>query len=168
TGISVIPIIVTTLPVTTGGNNFTKYEKNGDIIITIIPDKNIEPYNTLIPCVFPTSIMGATAVNVQPKTTGSPIPIPLYTCRNVATPHINMSIATKYATSSGVKSNAEPTIIGTIIAPAYIANKCWTLSMKFLILFVHQFVNQVKIKSILKRMPRYITRIQILIYAMIF
>ncbi|CPQ85351.1 Uncharacterised protein [Staphylococcus aureus] len=95
TGINVIPIIVTTLPVTTGGNNFTKYEKNGEIKTTIIPERNIEPYSTPIPCVLPTRIIGATAVNVHPKTTGSPIPIPLYTCKNVATPHIKISIATK-------------------------------------------------------------------------
>ena len=94
------------------------------MMMTKIPDKNNEPYNTSIPLVCPIKIIGATAVNVQPRTIGKPVPVPFHTCKNVATPHIKISIVTKNAICSGVKSKLVPTIIGTRMAPAYIANKC--------------------------------------------
>ncbi|COQ56747.1 Uncharacterised protein [Streptococcus pneumoniae] len=65
------------------------------MIITKIPDKNNEPYNTPSPFVCPIKIMGATAVNVHPNTIGNPVPVTLFTCKNVATPHIKISTVTK-------------------------------------------------------------------------
>ena len=69
-----IPIIVTTLPVTTGGNNFATLAKNGAIKTTTNPEIKIEPYMVARPALFPIAIIGATAVKVHPKTTGKPIP----------------------------------------------------------------------------------------------
>ena len=39
---------------------------------TNIPDKKREPYKSPMPLVCPIKIIGATAVNVQPKTIGNP------------------------------------------------------------------------------------------------
>jgi xanthine permease len=38
----------------------------------------------------------ATAVNVHPKTIGSPVPVILFACKNVATPHIKISTVIKW------------------------------------------------------------------------
>ena len=48
---------------------------------TNIPDKKREPYKSPIPLVCPIKIIGATAVNVQPKTMGNPVPVPFQTCK---------------------------------------------------------------------------------------
>src|SRR5699024_5559629 len=150
-----IPIIVTTLPVTTGGKNLTKYEKNGAMMTTNIPDKKREPYKSPIPLVCPIKIIGATAVNVQPKTMGNPVPVPFQTCKNVATPHIKISIVIKKAICSGVKSKLVPTIISTCISPAYIANRCCKLKMNVFIIvplqmsLCYHLEKQLYIKTIL-------------------
>lgn len=94
------------------------------MIITKTPDSNSEPYRTLIPFVWPINIIGATAVKVQPNTIGKPVPVPFHTCNNVAIPHIKISTVTKNAICSDEKCKLVPTIIGTSIAPAYIASKC--------------------------------------------
>src|SRR5699024_12678739 len=87
--------------------------------------------------VWPIKIIGATAVNVQPKTMGKPVPVPFHTCKNVATPHRQISTVTKNAICSGVKSKLVPTISGTRIAPAYIAKRCCKLKIK-VFMTVHQ------------------------------
>src|SRR5699024_8092118 len=86
-----------------------------------------------MPFVWPIKIIGATAVNVQPKTMGKPVPVPFHTCKNVATPHIKIFTVTKNAICSGVKYKLVPTIIGTRIAPAYIAKRCCKLKIKVFI-----------------------------------
>ena len=124
-------MIVTTLPVTTGGNNLATFAKIGAINTTTNPEIKIDPYIVARPAVFPIVIIGATAVNVHPNTTGNPIPVnlPLYTCKNVATPHIKISTDTKYVVCSPVSPNPWATSIGTITAPAYIANTCCKLKI---------------------------------------
>ena len=51
------------------------------MITTKIPDRNNDPYNTSKPLVCPIKIIGATAVNVHPKTIGSPVPVILFACK---------------------------------------------------------------------------------------
>ena len=60
------------------------------MITTKIPDRNNDPYNTSKPLVCPIKIIGAQTVNVHPKTIGSPVPVILFACKNVATPHKNI------------------------------------------------------------------------------
>ncbi len=74
TGIKVIPMIVTTEPVTTGGKNFTSFPKKNERAMTIHPAAIILPYIDEIPYLEPIAIIGDTAVNVQPSTTGKPMP----------------------------------------------------------------------------------------------
>ncbi|KYD33863.1 hypothetical protein B4114_1289 [Geobacillus stearothermophilus] len=119
--------MVTTEPVTTGGNNVRNLPKYGLMSTTTAPAQRIAPYTAGIPYCPPIAIIVPTAVNVQPSITGKPMPNHLFfhACKNVAMPHVNKSMATKYVSCSLVKCNAPPTISGTTIAPAYIANTCW-------------------------------------------
>ena len=70
-------MIVTTLPVTTGGNNLATFAKNGAINTTTNPETKIAPYIVGNPELLPIAIIGATAVKVHPRTTGKPIPVNL-------------------------------------------------------------------------------------------
>ena len=71
-------------------------------------------------------IIGVKATKELPRITGNPIPRCLLfsVWRRVAMPHVNKSIATRYANSSAFKPSALPTSKGTRIAPAYIAKTC--------------------------------------------
>ena len=86
TGIKVKPIVVMTLPVTSGGKNFRILENIPEIRITIIPDTIIEPKIAPEPNLAPIIDRGATHWKATPKTTGRPIPKYLFTCncKNVA------------------------------------------------------------------------------------
>ena len=116
---------------TTGGNNFATLANIGAINTTTNPETKIDPYIVARPALLPIVIIGARAVNVHPNTTGSPIPVnlPLYTCKNVATPHMKISTDTKYVVCSAVSPKPLATSIGTITAPAYIASTCCKLKI---------------------------------------
>src|SRR5699024_6392406 len=91
-----------------------------------------------MPFVLPIEIIGATAVNVEPKTMGKPVPVPFDTCKNVATPHIKISTVTKNVICSGVKCKLVTTIIGARSAPAYIAKRCCKLKLQVFMIVPQQ------------------------------
>ena len=60
TGISVRPIVVMTLPVTSGGKNLRIFEKKPEIKMTIKPETMIEPKMAPEPSLAPIIDRGAT------------------------------------------------------------------------------------------------------------
>ncbi len=110
-----------------------KLAKGPAIKIIKIPAAIIPPYIYGQPKWFPMLCNGATYSTAHPKTTGNPIPVNgvRFNWSKVATPHMKISIETRYVIWAAVKWSAPPINSGTKISPEYMANKCWNPKTKF-------------------------------------
>src|SRR5690606_2911907 len=128
TRISVTPITVMMVPVTTGGNRPISLLKTGEIKILNNPARIHAPNMPVRPSsgFVPIAIMGVTAANDTPIITGKRIP-------NMPTPQAWIKVMRPQQSKSAlinmvicslVKPSASPIISGTATAPAYITITC--------------------------------------------
>ncbi len=77
------------------GRILTRCEKKGAMIITNIPEKIANHKVHLFLSFDQLKSWAQQPVMIHPRTIGNPVPVTLLACKNVATPHINISTVTK-------------------------------------------------------------------------
>ena len=127
TGVSEMPIMVMTTPVTTGGKNRTMRAKKGAIRNPMTDAASTAPKTAWIPPPPLTiATMVATEANEVPCTSGSWHPkngMPTV-CRMVARPPTKRQLAISTPTSSEDRPAAPPMINGGAMMPPYMVSTC--------------------------------------------
>ena len=128
TGISVSPMMVMTVPVTTGGKNRMIFENSG-VISRPISDAAITAPNTdwMPPPPSTIATMVETPANETPWTSGSREPkngMPRV-CRMVARPPTKRQAAISRPISCEGIPAAAPMMSGGAMMPPYIVRTCW-------------------------------------------
>ena len=131
TRIRLMPMTAMMVPVTTGGKKRSMRLISGAMRMDTIPapitEPKISPAPAEPPVVCAMDTMGATLAKVTPIITGSLMPnhwVAPMAWISVIRPQQNRSAEIRWATCSGGRLSARPTIRGTATAPAYITRTC--------------------------------------------
>ena len=128
TGIRLSPIVVITVPVTTGGKNLMIRAKNGVISKPMAAEAITAPNAAGSPPPWVTiAVSVATLAKDVPCTSGSWDPnhgTPI-DCSRVARPPMNRQLATSRPSWAGGTPAAPPMISGGAMMPPYMVRTCW-------------------------------------------
>lgn len=128
TGIRLSPIVVITVPVTTGGKNRITRANTGVINNPMSAETMTEPKAAGSPSPWVTmAVIVATVANDVPCTSGSWDPnhgTPT-DCRIVASPPMNRQQATSSPSCSAGTPAAPPMMSGGAMMPPYMVRTCW-------------------------------------------